>query len=51
MLPWDRPKGRQAYKRLRCFIGNKINEKEKLKKFEQKKPIKFATIKQISELI
>ncbi|MGK0208782.1 MAG: large subunit ribosomal protein L13 [Patescibacteria group bacterium] len=22
MLPWDRTKGREAYKRLRCFVGN-----------------------------
>jgi large subunit ribosomal protein L13 len=36
MLPWDRQKGRDAYKRLKCFVGS-----ENLKEEEKKKAIKF----------
>ena len=29
MLPWDRQKGRDAYKRLRCYIGdNNLTEEQ-----------------------
>jgi len=49
MLPWDRTKGRQAYKRLRCYIGNRSNEKAK--KLEYQMPKKYITIKQLSELL
>ena len=33
MIPWDRPKGRKAYKNLKVFIG--IPEELKDKKFER----------------
>lgn len=50
MLPWDKPKGRQAYKRLKCFIGeNKISE-DKLKeiiKLEHNKPFNHTKLKEI----
>ena len=54
MLPWDRPKGRQAYKRLRCYVGKGVLKEEDLKdikKLKHKKLFKFSTIKQISEAI
>jgi large subunit ribosomal protein L13 len=50
MLPWDRPKGREAYKRLRCHIGNGDLSAEELKSartFEIQKPMKFETLKEI----
>ena len=50
MLPWDRPKGREAYKRLRCHIGaGDLNDKDLkgIKKFEHKKPMKHFTIKEL----
>jgi len=49
MLPWDKPRGRAAYKRLRCYVGGALKEDEKknIKKIEWKKPAKYMTIKQI----
>ena len=54
MLPWDRQKGKKAYKRLRCYIGNGKGElgikPEELKaviKLEFKKPVKFIKIGQL----
>ncbi len=49
MLPWDKPKGKEAFKRLRCFAGNKNNEKGG--KLEFKLPDKYMTIKEIIELV
>ena len=54
MLPWDRAKGRAAFKRLRCYIGLgdvKEEELKEIKKLEHKKPIKYLTIEQIVKLI
>lgn len=54
MLPWDRPKGREAWRRLKCYVGNGDASESDLKaakKFEHSPPFKFITIKQISELI
>ena len=54
MLPWEKAKGRDAYKRLRCYIGEGNLKKEdvgKARKLNHKKPFKFLTIKRISELI
>jgi len=52
MLPWDKSKGKAAYKRLKCYAGNNLKENFKdIKKLNYKKPVKFITIKQISELI
>lgn len=52
MLPWDRTKGQQAYKRLRCYVGNgsgKVSEAE-LKSavsLGHTIPPKFTRIKEI----
>ena len=54
MLPWDRAKGRAAFKRLRCYIGLgdvKEEELKEIKKLEHKKPIKYLTIEQIVKLL
>lgn len=48
MLPWDRAKGREAFKRLRCYIGG---EDKNVVKLIHKKPLKYAKIKEIMELL
>jgi ribosomal protein uL13 len=48
MLPWDRTKGREAYKRLKCYNGNgELSEAEAAKaiNFDGDKPLKFTTMK------
>jgi len=48
MLPRDRMKGQDAYRRLKCYIGvENINEGVEVIKLDHKKPMKFATIKEI----
>lgn len=52
MLPWDKPKGRQAYKRLRCYVGAdgaNIKDMKKVKKLNYENPLKFVTIKELSK--
>lgn len=54
MLPWDRPKGREAYKRLRCYIGNgnlTDNELKMVKKIKFNRPIKYISIEEISKTL
>jgi len=54
MLPWDRPKGRGALKRLRCFSGNGqqvTGDGSDVVKLKHRKPMKFATIKEIVGLL
>ncbi len=50
MLPRDRAKGREAFKRLKCYIGNgglKEDELKGVKTFKHQKPMKYSTIKEI----
>tara|TARA_Y100000310_G_scaffold207084_1_gene207545 strand:+ start:135 stop:554 length:420 start_codon:yes stop_codon:yes gene_type:complete len=50
MLPWDRAKGKEAYKRLKCFIGSGDLKDEELKnsrKLNIKKPLKSATLGEV----
>lgn len=52
MLPWDRTKGKEAYDRLRCYIGNgdlKQEELKNVKKIETKKYLKFVTVKDVAQ--
>lgn len=52
MLPWDKPKGREAYKRLRCFIENGPFSEDELKtkiELKTRKPREYFTIKQLLE--
>ncbi|MFZ5955089.1 MAG: 50S ribosomal protein L13 [Nanoarchaeota archaeon] len=52
MLPWDKPRGKEVYKNLKCHSGNSIKIDAEIKKIQiGKKPSKYLTIKQISELI
>lgn len=54
MLPWDRTKGREAYKRLICYTGKgnlKESELKDIKTFEYKKPMKYVTMKEIVRLL
>jgi len=51
MLPWDRAKGREAYKRLKCFVGEgnvKEEELKNAKKLNQKKPLKYVTLREVA---
>jgi len=52
MLPWDRTKGREAFKRIYCFneAPEKYKKKEKIK-LENKKVLNFVTIKEISKAL
>ncbi|MFH1238036.1 MAG: uL13 family ribosomal protein [archaeon] len=50
MLPRDRMKGQEAFKRLRCHIGNGNLSEEDLKnvkEFNHRKPMKYSRIKEI----
>lgn len=50
MLPWDRPKGREAYKNLRCHIGVgdlNADEIKSAKTVAIQKPMKFTTLKEV----
>jgi large subunit ribosomal protein L13 len=51
MLPWNSARGQDAFKRLRCYVGNNKEEGANIIKVEHKKPMKFATIKDIVELM
>ena len=54
MLPWDKPKGREAYKRLKCYTGeNQLSENQlkQIKKLNHKKPFSYVTIKEIVEAL
>ena len=56
MLPWNKSRGRDAFKRLRCYVSEDseeiINKNEKnIKHMSKNKPLKYMTIKQISELL
>lgn len=54
MLPRDRMKGQDAYRRLKCYIGNGVVPEDDLKnaiKFNHNKPMKFATIKELVGLL
>lgn len=47
MLPWNITKGREAYDRLRCYVGNgplTAEELKNIKKFDNKKPIKYVEL-------
>lgn len=50
MLPRDTARGREAFKRLRCHIGNGDLAEDALKNVKElrhMKPMKFSTIKEI----
>lgn len=55
MLPWDRPKGREAYKRLKVYIGKGKLSEEELKNSRdvrgERRPMKYFSIKEITKLL
>ena len=54
MLPRDRKKGQDAFRRLKCHIGNgNLNETilKNAKEFKHNMPRKFSTIKEIMGLL
>ena len=56
MLPWDRSKGREAYDRLRCYVGNGELTAEELKQVKViastvKKPIKYVVLGEVAKEI
>jgi len=51
MLPRDRAKGREAFKRLMCHIGEISEEGIKVIILKHKKPMKYSTIKEIVGLL
>ena len=46
MLPWDKPKGRAAYKQLKCFIGSNLENEKEVKQLNHKKPMKYFKLKE-----
>lgn len=51
MLPWDRAKGREAFKKLRCYVGNRKEDGAEVIKLNHKKPMKYFTIKEMMRLL
>ena len=54
MLPRTKARGREAFKRLKCYEGNGPFEAEDLKdarSFEHQKPMEYSTIKEIVEIL
>ena len=54
MLPRDTMKGQDAFRRLRCYVGNGILKDEELAeavKLNHKKPMKYSTIKEVVGLL
>jgi len=54
MLPRDRMKGQNAFRRLKCYIGSVGLKEDELKdviKLNHKKPMKYSTIKEIVRLL
>jgi large subunit ribosomal protein L13 len=54
MLPRDRMKGQDAFRRLKCYVGNGSVTEDEVKgaiKLTHKKPMKFSTIKEIVRIL
>ena len=51
MLPRDRARGREAFKRLKCYVGDVKGEGVEVIKLSHKKPMKYSTIKEIVGLL
>ena len=51
MLPRDRARGREAFKRLKCYVGEVKEEGVEVIKLNHKKPMKYSTIKEIVGLL
>ena len=54
MLPRDRAKGRDAFRRLKCYVDDstiKENETKNIIRLVHRKPTKYSTIKEIVRLL
>ncbi len=52
MLPWDRQRGRYAYKRIKCYQSGEFDaSKVELTKIKIRLPKKYMELKEISRLI
>lgn len=54
MLPRDRMKGQDAFRRLKCYVGSGGLKEDEIKnsiKLNHKKPIKYSSIKEIVRLL
>lgn len=54
MIPYQKPQGREAYKRLKCYIGLPDEFKnEKMEKIEntKKNPVNFMTVNELSKAL
>lgn len=47
MLPRNINKGREAFKRLKCYVGSKEIKEDKILNFRHRKPLKFSKMKEI----
>jgi large subunit ribosomal protein L13 len=50
MLPWDRTRGVEAWKRLICHVGNPGEVKD-AKKLNIKKPFKYMTLEEVCKIL
>ncbi len=51
MLPWDKTRGREAWRRLMCYNSYDSVSEKNGKKMNNEIPNKYMTIKQISDLL
>lgn len=52
MLPWDRTRGREAYKRIKCFKSNEFDSsKIGVISLKEKTPTKYLTLEEVVKLI
>jgi large subunit ribosomal protein L13 len=52
MLPWDRQRGRDAYKRIKCYKSGDYDTKDiTLTKLNLKQPLKSIRLEEVSRLI
>lgn len=52
MLPWDRQRGRDAYKRIKCYKTGELDvEGKEIIKLKTRLPFKYMELNEISRLI
>jgi len=49
MLPWRSKRGKEAFKRIKVYMGESKEKAEKI--FELKKDIKYASVKEVCEAL
>ncbi len=51
MLPWDRAKGRDAFRKLKVYVGDKSKNGTDVIRLSHKKPMKFSSVEEIVRLL